>query len=108
MSENTVHFHVAGLELTTHEQPNPAIPSWLPEAPLVGQYWQSSGIETDGGGGMAIFGDLGSARTIVRSTMRRQLESPPTRCATRFKLLRQNWGLGYLANLKRLKKFQRV
>jgi hypothetical protein len=32
----------------------------------------------------------------------------PTRCATRFRLLRQNWGLGYLANLKRLKKFQRV
>jgi hypothetical protein len=44
MSDNTVDFHIAGLELTTHEQSNLAIPSWLPEALLVGQYWQSRGL----------------------------------------------------------------
>ncbi|MBD2309071.1 hypothetical protein H6G17_26770 [Chroococcidiopsis sp. FACHB-1243] len=44
MSENNVSFTVAGLEVTTTEQSNPAIPSWLSEALLVGQYWNQSGL----------------------------------------------------------------
>jgi hypothetical protein len=41
MSENKINFTVAGVELTMNEQVKPAIPSWLPEALLVAQYWQS-------------------------------------------------------------------
>lgn len=44
MSENTVGFTVAGLKLMTNAQVNPAIPGWLTEALLVGQYWQASGL----------------------------------------------------------------
>jgi hypothetical protein len=44
MSENKINFTVAGVELTMNEQVNPAIPSWLPEALLVAQYWQSHGL----------------------------------------------------------------
>ncbi|MGG6269923.1 hypothetical protein [Leptolyngbya sp. AN10] len=45
MSENNVGFTVAGLlEVTTTEQSNLAIPSWLAEALLVGQYWNQSGL----------------------------------------------------------------
>ena len=43
MSENNVSFTAAGLlEVTTTEQANLAIPNWLAEALLVGQYWGSS------------------------------------------------------------------
>ncbi len=45
MSENNVSFTVAGLlEVTTTEQSNLAIPNWLAEALLVGQYWNQSGL----------------------------------------------------------------
>lgn len=44
MSENTITFTVAGLELTTHADANPMIPKWLAEALLVGQYWRSNGL----------------------------------------------------------------
>lgn len=44
MSENNVSLTVAGLEITTTEESNPAIPVWLAEALLLGQYWQSSGL----------------------------------------------------------------
>lgn len=45
MSENNVGFTVAGLlEVTTTEQANLAIPNWLAEALLVGQYWNQSGL----------------------------------------------------------------
>ncbi|MGG6265618.1 hypothetical protein ACQ4M3_06380 [Leptolyngbya sp. AN03gr2] len=45
MSENNVSFTVAGLlEVTTTEQSNLAIPTWLAEALLVGQYWNQSGL----------------------------------------------------------------
>ncbi|MBD1857650.1 MULTISPECIES: hypothetical protein [Leptolyngbya] len=45
MSENNVRFTVAGLlEVTATEQSNLAIPTWLAEALLVGQYWNQSGL----------------------------------------------------------------
>jgi hypothetical protein len=45
MSENNVSFTVAGLlEVTTTDQSNLAIPNWLAEALLVGQYWNQSGL----------------------------------------------------------------
>jgi hypothetical protein len=45
MSENNVSFTVAGLlEVRTTEQSNLAIPTWLAEALLVGQYWNQSGL----------------------------------------------------------------
>lgn len=44
MSDKPVRFTVSALEITTHEQANLAIPPWLAEALLVGQYWQSSGL----------------------------------------------------------------
>jgi hypothetical protein len=44
MSDHKLSFTLAGLEITTTEQPNPAIPTWLAEALLVGQYWHQSGL----------------------------------------------------------------
>jgi hypothetical protein len=44
MSQKNVSLTVAGLEITTTEQLNPATPAWLAEALLLGQYWQSSGL----------------------------------------------------------------
>ncbi len=35
---------LAGIELTTDEQTNPAHPSWLAEALLLGEYWRCSGL----------------------------------------------------------------
>jgi len=42
MSENSISFIAAGVELQANEQENLAAPSWLTEALLVGQYWQST------------------------------------------------------------------
>ena len=47
MSENSISFIAAGVELQANEQDNLAAPSWLTEALLVGQYWQSSGLLSD-------------------------------------------------------------
>ena len=47
MSENSISFIVEGVELQANEQENLATPSWLAEALLVGQYWQSSGLLSD-------------------------------------------------------------
>lgn len=44
MSENNLSFTIAGLEMSTCEHQNLALPAWLPEALLIGQYWQSSGL----------------------------------------------------------------
>ena len=44
MSEKTISFTVAGLELCANEEEKRSIPTWLAEALLVGQYWQSSGL----------------------------------------------------------------
>lgn len=44
MSQKNVSLTVAGLEITTTEQSNPATPVWLAEALLLGQCWQSSGL----------------------------------------------------------------
>ena len=44
MSEKTISFTVAGLELCANEEERRSIPTWLAEAVLVGQYWQSSGL----------------------------------------------------------------
>lgn len=43
MSKKNIHLTVAGLELNTTEQLNPAIPAWLAETLLLGQYWQRCG-----------------------------------------------------------------
>ena len=34
----------AGLELATDQQPNPAIPRWLGEVVLLGEYWRTTGL----------------------------------------------------------------
>ena len=47
MSENSISFIAAGVELQANEQENLAAPSWLTEALLVGQYWQASGLLSD-------------------------------------------------------------
>ncbi len=47
MSENSISFIAAGVELQANEQENLAAPNWLAEALLVGQYWQSSGLLSD-------------------------------------------------------------
>lgn len=44
MSQKNVNLTVAGLEITTTEQANPAIPTWFAEALLLGQYWQRCGL----------------------------------------------------------------
>jgi hypothetical protein len=44
MSDHKLSFTLAGLEITTTEQSNPVIPTWLAEALLVGQYWYQSGL----------------------------------------------------------------
>ena len=44
MSQKNVNLTVAGLEMNLTEQPNPAIPTWLAEALLLGQYWQRCGL----------------------------------------------------------------
>jgi len=44
MSDSKLSFTLAGLEITTTEQANPVIPTWLAEALLVGQYWHQSGL----------------------------------------------------------------
>jgi hypothetical protein len=37
MSEITFDSTVAGIELTTNEQPNPVVPTWFAEALLLGE-----------------------------------------------------------------------
>jgi len=44
MSQKNVNLTVAGLEMNLSEQSNPAIPTWLAEALLLGQYWQRCGL----------------------------------------------------------------
>ncbi len=43
-NEQNVDFTVAGIEFVTTANPNPVIPTWLPEALLLGQWWQSTGL----------------------------------------------------------------
>ena len=47
MLENSISFIAVGVELQANEPENLAAPSWLAEALLVGQYWQSSGLLSD-------------------------------------------------------------
>ena len=47
MSDKSITFSVAGVELQVNESENLSPPSWLAEALLVGQYWQSSGLLSD-------------------------------------------------------------
>ena len=43
-NEQIVDFTFAGIELTTTAQPNPVIPTWLPEALLLGEWWRTTGL----------------------------------------------------------------
>jgi hypothetical protein len=44
MSKSEKSLTGTKLEVTLNEQANLALPTWLPEAILVGQYWQSRGL----------------------------------------------------------------
>src|SRR5579883_3293921 len=44
MSELMISTTVAGIELTTDEQANPATPGWLGEMLLLGEYWRRTGL----------------------------------------------------------------
>jgi hypothetical protein len=44
MSEIIFNPTVAGIELSTHEQSNPVVPTWLAEALLLGEYWRTTGL----------------------------------------------------------------
>lgn len=44
MSEIISSTTVAGIELTTTEQANPAVPTWLGEVLLLGEYWRTTGL----------------------------------------------------------------
>lgn len=44
MSETIISSTVAGIELSTNEQPQPVIPSWLGEVLLLGEYWRTTGL----------------------------------------------------------------
>jgi len=44
MSEVTNNITLAGIELKTEEEGNPATPAWLGEVLLLGEYWRRSGL----------------------------------------------------------------
>ena len=44
MSDIRFNTTAAGIELTTIEQTNPVIPSWLAEVLLLGEYWRKTGL----------------------------------------------------------------
>lgn len=43
-NEKSVDSPVAGIEFVTTVQPNPVIPTWLPEALVLGEWWRSTGL----------------------------------------------------------------
>jgi hypothetical protein len=43
-NKKSVDSTAAGIEFVTTVQPNPVIPTWLPEALLLGQWWRSTGL----------------------------------------------------------------
>lgn len=43
-NEKSADSTVAGIEFVTTVQPNPVIPTWLPEALLLGEWWRSTGL----------------------------------------------------------------
>ncbi|MGF1523201.1 MAG: hypothetical protein ACFBSF_12870 [Leptolyngbyaceae cyanobacterium] len=59
MSEKTVSFTVAGVELCANEEEKRAVPTWLGEALLVGHYWQSSGLQNRANFGLMATFDTG-------------------------------------------------
>ncbi|MBD3886941.1 hypothetical protein IFO70_35535 [Phormidium tenue FACHB-886] len=43
-TEKRTDSTVAGIEFVTTVQPNPVMPTWLPEALLLGEWWRSTGL----------------------------------------------------------------